>query len=403
MHRVKIVLLVSLLALVVVPAALAIRFTDESFSPPVGETGKPYPNWSFTGAGGCGPALPYQYRLLNSSPPPGLTIDTSGLVHGTPTQTGEFSFWLELSDENPPSADWCIPKSAERYFTIRIVPGLNILQQLLSPKAAFLNEPYSFQLTAEGGGTLTWSVASGGLPAGITLSSSGLLSGTPTAAGDFTFKIQVKDTGTRVDAETYTLAVVPKLAITKPTAPGAEVGLPFSLGLQATGGRAPYKWSATGLPAGFTLDQSTGVISGVPGVASSGVVKVTVTDALGLTNTIDVSLPVAAKLAIRKTLLRAAKVGVRYAGGFTAIGGVDSPPVGPGLPRRSPRLAPTRYEAQPQDRSAVRHTEEGRDLQAANPGDRQTGREVGSALRPEGPQRREGSALADRIRQSASV
>ncbi len=322
MHRVKIVLLVSLLALVVVPAALAIRFTDESFSPPVGETGKPYPNWSFTGAGGCGPALPYQYRLLNSSPPPGLTIDTSGLVHGTPTQTGEFSFWLELSDENPPSADWCIPKSAERYFTIRIVPGLNILQQLLSPKAAFLNEPYSFQLTAEGGGTLTWSVASGGLPAGITLSSSGLLSGTPTAAGDFTFKIQVKDTGTRVDAETYTLAVVPKLAITKPTAPGAEVGLPFSLGLQATGGRAPYKWSATGLPAGFTLDQSTGVISGVPGVASSGVVKVTVTDALGLTNTIDVSLPVAAKLAIRKTLLRAAKVGVRYAGGFTAIGGV---------------------------------------------------------------------------------
>jgi hypothetical protein len=321
MHRVKIVFLVSLLALIVVPAALAIRFTDESYSPPSGETGKPYPNWSFTGSGGCGPALPYQFRLLNSSPPPGLTIDTSGLVHGIPTQAGEFSFWLQLSDEDPPSASWCIPKTAERQFTIKILQGLKIQQNTLSPKAAtFVNEPYSFQLTATGSGT--WSLISGSLPAGVTLNSStGLISGTPTVTGDFTFKIQLLS-GTRSDVQTYTLAVVPKLQIATPAAPGAEVGLPFQLALNATGGRTPYKWSATGLPSGFALDQSTGVISGVPGVATSSVVKVTVTDALGLTTTVDVSLPVAAKLAILKRLLPAAKVGAKYIGRFKATGGV---------------------------------------------------------------------------------
>src|SRR5206468_267156 len=70
MRFTKVLLVSLLLALVVTPIALAIRFTDESYNPPVGETGKAY-NWSFTGAAGCGPALPYQYRILDGAPPPG--------------------------------------------------------------------------------------------------------------------------------------------------------------------------------------------------------------------------------------------------------------------------------------------------------------------------------------------
>jgi len=72
-------------ALVFVSAAWALRFTDESYFTPVGAVGSPY-SFTFTGAGGCGPALPYQYSLIGGSLPPGLSLAKSGQVSGTPTQ-----------------------------------------------------------------------------------------------------------------------------------------------------------------------------------------------------------------------------------------------------------------------------------------------------------------------------
>jgi hypothetical protein len=323
MRFTRVLFVVSLLALVLVPAALAIRFTDDSFNPPVGETGKPFPNWSFTGAGGCGPALPYQYTLLNSSSPPGLTIDKSGLVHGIPSQEGEFSFWLELSDENPPSASWCRPATAQRLFTIKIVAGLNIQQQALAPKVASLNKPYSVQLSATGGGSQVWSVASGSLPGGLSLSNTGLLSGTPTTAGDYTFSVKVTD-GTRTDTETYTLSVAEELKINQATASAGEVGLPYQLSPQATGGKPAYTWSLTSgtLPAGLALDTATGAISGRPTAAGAFPVTLAVTDSIGLQTTQNLNLVVAAKLAATKERLKLAKVGRAYAARLHATGGV---------------------------------------------------------------------------------
>ncbi len=151
MRFTRILLLVSLAALVAAPVALALRFTDESFNPPVGETGKAY-SWSFTGAGGCGPALPYQYRLLGSTMPPGLTLDSSGLVHGIPTSAGDYSVWVELSDQDPPSAAWCTTVGkAQREFKFKIIQGLTIDQRQSSLGAIFLNQPWAgLQLTAKG-------------------------------------------------------------------------------------------------------------------------------------------------------------------------------------------------------------------------------------------------------------
>src|SRR2546422_8159076 len=62
MRFTKILVLVVLGALVIVPAALALRFTDDSYIFPVGETGKAYSK-QLDGTGGCGPALPYQYKI----------------------------------------------------------------------------------------------------------------------------------------------------------------------------------------------------------------------------------------------------------------------------------------------------------------------------------------------------
>jgi hypothetical protein len=124
----------SVLALVVVPSALAIRFTDDSFQVPKAAVGSYYTH-QFRGEGGCGPALPYQFRILSGGLPPGLTLAPDGFVSGVPTRGGNFSFWLELSDQDPPSATWCVPKKSERLFTIDVgprgsVPGVQVGPQV---------------------------------------------------------------------------------------------------------------------------------------------------------------------------------------------------------------------------------------------------------------------------------
>jgi hypothetical protein len=68
MRFTRILTLVALIALVAVPTALALRFTDDSYNLPIGVTGQSYSH-TFKGDGGCGPALPYQYRLLGSALP----------------------------------------------------------------------------------------------------------------------------------------------------------------------------------------------------------------------------------------------------------------------------------------------------------------------------------------------
>jgi Putative Ig domain len=324
MRFTRILLFASLLALVVTPVALAIRFTDASYNVPVGETGKQY-HHKFDGAAGCGPALPYQFRVLSGSLPPGLTLDKDGTVHGIPTATGDYLVYVELSDENPPSQSWCIPSSAQRDFTFRIIQGLLINEKASNALGvATLNTPFSKQLTTTGAGSspLTWTVASGSLPTGLALNNgTGVVSGTPTATGDWTFQIKVTD-GTRVDSQTYSLSVVQPLAVTAPPQRGAEVGVPVSIQPSATGGRPPYTWSAANLAAGLAIDPSTGAITGTPTAPGNGPAKVTITDSIGLTQTFDVNLPVAPRLAVVKAPLPTGKAGRAYRARVTSTGGV---------------------------------------------------------------------------------
>ena len=236
-------------ALVVAPTALALRFTDDSYNLPVGTLGQAYTHW-FRGDGGCGPALPYQFRILSGSLPPGLSLRKDGLVSGTPTQSGSSSFWIELSDENPPSASWCFPVTSEREFTIKVVgpappaPPLTITSSSATPGT--VGVAYAFGLTADGGGTQTWSVVAGQLPSGLSLNpASGTLTGTPTAAGTYTFTVRVQD-GSRSDSKQLTIAVRNPLVITAPAIPLEEVGVELlqPLRLVATGGTGSVRLEA---------------------------------------------------------------------------------------------------------------------------------------------------------------
>jgi len=324
MRFTRVVFAVALLALVAAPVALALRFTDDSFNTPIGYTGQPYTH-TFQGAAGCGPALPYQYRLLDGALPPGLSLSKGGVISGVPTQTGDYSFWVELSDENPPSQSWCVPSTAQRQFTIKIQGGLNLQQNSLNPKGTFLGQPYSFQLTTDNPAAATsWSVVSGALPPGIALNSSnGLLSGTPTAQGDYTFQIKVSDGGQRSDAETYTLSVVPELKIGNVRSIG-EAGVPYSSTPGATGGKPTYTWSlasGTTLPAGLTLDTASGAISGTPTASGAASFKLAVTDSLGLSVSQTVPFVTVTHLLLGRTALPAARAKTTYRAQVRKTGG----------------------------------------------------------------------------------
>jgi hypothetical protein len=301
-------------ALVFVSAAWALRFTDESYLTPVGTVGSPY-SFTFGGAGGCGPALPYQFTVISGSLPPGLALATSGHVSGTPTSAGAWSFWVNLSDQNPPSADWCRPSEAQRQFTITIngpgsgnpgpapapAPALSIVTSGLP--GATVGTSYSTTLTASGGsGTKSWTVAAGSLPAGLSLSSTGVLSGTPTTSGTASFTAKVS-AGSASSQRQFSLGVAAALEIAAPATQVAEVAVPLKIELNATGGSGPYRWELTqGLMpvhVGFIGDQgdgSTALIKGVPADAGSFPLTFRVTDLLGRTTLHTITVDVADKL-----------------------------------------------------------------------------------------------------------
>lgn len=146
---------------------------------------------------------------------------------------------------------------------------------------------YSKTLTASGTGSLTWAVTSGTLPAGLSLSSGGVISGTPTTVQAPTITVTVTDAATSLTAsQTYTLTIVAAytaVSITTTSLPNAAVGIAYTTTLARANGAGPYLWSLTSgsLPAGLALTEDTGVIAGTPTVAGSSPITVRVIDAQG--------------------------------------------------------------------------------------------------------------------------
>ena len=207
------------------------------------------------GNGGCGPALPYQYRILNGGLPPGLSLSSDGVISGTPTSGGGWRFWVELSDQDPPSASWCAPKKSEREFSIGVgVPS------------ATVGAPYSFTL-GDGAGAKTWSLVSGALPSGVTLDAvAGVVSGTPEQPGSFPLVFSAIDAGgvtTRLD---FTLTVYPRLAFATVRLPTARVGRPLHASFRTSGAVGPVTLEVVSgrFPTGVRLVGALGVLRGRP-------------------------------------------------------------------------------------------------------------------------------------------
>lgn len=164
------------------------------------------------------------------------------------------------------------------------VPGTTIA---LSPSAlpsGVSGTAYSQTITASGGtAPYGFEVISGALPAGLTLSASGVLSGVPAAHGTFAFTIRATEPAGCSGHRDYTLVLdCPTIALTPAYLPDGAVGDPYTASVLATGGLAPYTYGVTAgaLPVGVTL-AANGAFSGTPSAAGPANFTVTATDAAG--------------------------------------------------------------------------------------------------------------------------
>jgi hypothetical protein len=302
---------------------------------PTGQVGQPY-SVQLLAHSGCDV---YWWETPNGTVPAGTSMSLSGLVSGTPTTVGEWIPWVHVHDltAGMGGPEWCGGDSqSQRQFVFRVVPGLSIRDNTVP--SATIGQAYSKPLIVDSITSLNprtasqtsanWSVASGSLPAGINLATNGVLSGTPTTENTYTFVVRATGGGGATDIETYTIAVRQPVAATTtlvraPSAPKAEVGVPFTAAHTATGGTGTYTWAvASGsLPDGLQLEAATGTLSGTPTTPGRYNFVLRATDSEGRVDDVNATLLVAAELAITTRTLQL-KVGQVSRAKIAKVGGV---------------------------------------------------------------------------------
>jgi len=227
---------------------------------------------------------PLTWSVVSGSLPSGVSLSSSGLLLGTPTASGTFSFTVKVTSETP-------AQEFMRTYQLVVAAALSLTTTATPQGTRFVS--YTTTLTAAGGvAPYTWTVVSGNLPAGLSLSSAGVVSGMPTTVGTSTFSIRVTDAGGATVSRGFSIAIVQGvLQITTLTLPGGIQGFAYSQQLQASGGPTPFTWALTGgtLPSGFTLTPA-GVLQGNGTALSSGTISVSVMDAVGGTDARDYTL-----------------------------------------------------------------------------------------------------------------
>jgi hypothetical protein len=242
-------------------------------SPAVGTVGVGY-TANYTASGGAGSKA---WSIANGSLPAGLTL-VNGAISGTPTTKGTASGIVILVTD----ADGRTARTEA--FSISVHDALTIAGS--TPNMGTFGSSYSGGFSTAGGdGNYAWSVTSGSLPNGLSLSS-GTISGTPSAASTFAnIIVRVSDgSGRSVQSPPFSIVIYNQMSISGAFAGSGLVGRSYNSTVTASGGRGTYAWTIVSgtLPTGLTL--SNGTISGTPtGVSTWGSIVIRATDLDGRT------------------------------------------------------------------------------------------------------------------------
>jgi len=212
-----------------------------TLSIPSGTAGTPY-NQAISGAPANGN---YSFMQTGGTLPPGLTLQSNGLLAGTPTTAGSYSF-----DVSATGFGTC----TKTQTLILVIQCPTITLSPASLPTAQINTPYAQTIAASPTGTTyNFAVTSGLLPAGIILNANGSFSGAPTQSGTFNFRIMASGFGSCSSFRDYILIVdCPGVTLNPATLPSGTIGTTYHQ-IVAASPAGSYSYSVTSgvLPPGL--------------------------------------------------------------------------------------------------------------------------------------------------------
>jgi len=227
---------------------------------PDGIVGSPYEH-VLTAVGG-GPSRAWTWDDV--TPPPGLQLSTRGIISGTPSVADTYLLRVSVMSGG---------QTVQKAFHLEIKPSSGAPPPVITNQSLPVARraiPYSHRLTATGGdGTYSWALpgTASALPAGLSLTSSGTVTGTPQSTDTTSVRFTVTSAGRATTKELQVSVIqVPPQVVTDAALAVGKVGDAYTLTLEARGGMGTFTWSVPGgsdLPDGLTMSDA-GVLSGTP-------------------------------------------------------------------------------------------------------------------------------------------
>ena len=297
---------------------------------PYGNVGTPYPGSITPTIGGSTVALAPGFYM-----PPGLTLNPTGAITGTPTERGQVNFTVQVTDG---AGDQLFRSFSIQIFDVGEFPPLFLgTGPTLGPDppgthtnqltASGGNPPYHYSFSPGAQGIPNYRVQDGGqLPTNFTVPTAPATSGGLLGISNYTLpsptsypsSIRVTDNSGNTFDRAITFINSSLTVLNSNNPPSAAVGSAYSYTFVPYGGSGSYTWSAAGLPNGISIGSSTGTISGTPTASGSPFVTITVTDTNGTAEPFGYTLNIYPFAITTGQVLPQGTVGVNYSQTLTA-------------------------------------------------------------------------------------